>query len=281
MSGEKSGDNVAAKISDKITDQAVQAGLSFAESIAKNFSFELPPPFGSGIAKTLGLIFGEASGSGGATADQIQQMLNAAINAIKQFMSDLKLQDMSGDVTSFLTWVQDTIDKHQTETDSDDELRQLLHDLVEIRKFRPGTLFSDLVKATMDDTYIRANEYIDRNADKALSFIVSCLTARLIGEKAIALTACQLASNAYRNGLFKTENDAEYQKYLERFRQAVFEMSDLLRSRLNYTQPKITVQSFAQEMPARSMPEQFSLAGGPDCRSSTICAHKQWQSSGR
>jgi hypothetical protein len=248
MSESKSEDDIVSTIKGKIKDQAISSALSFAAEVSNKLAFELPAPFGPDIAQAIGFIFGLASG-GGDNTGAIQAMLDQAVKSLEDFMTSLNLEDKAEDVTSFLTWVQDNIGDRQTGGASNDELLPLLTELEGGTKgFHPGTLFSDLVHVTSSNKYIQADQWIDRENDKALSFVMTSLSARFIGQKLISLLSSHIAANIFHEGLYTVENDKEYQAYLARSNKAIYDMFNLLRSPVNVPPPGTTLEGLATEM---------------------------------
>jgi hypothetical protein len=169
--------------------------LSLAKQVTQKLAFELPAPFGPGVAKALGLLFGLSAGGDADTLGAVQAMLSKAVADLEDFMRGLKLEDKNGDARAFFVWASANIGPGIPGVPATSkDLEELIADLKDTKKFHPGTLFNDLVQITDGDEYVRSGESVPRSQDKALTFVIANLTAQFVAHKLIALVSAQMAA---------------------------------------------------------------------------------------
>ncbi|MFK0165018.1 hypothetical protein [Rhizobium sp. NPDC090279] len=218
--------------------------LNLVQGVATNLSFALPPPWGPVAAAGLsGLfsVFGSLFGSSGSDLKVVGQMIESAVNELKTYMRDLKIEEVDGDVQAFFTWCSQNLPSSaggSSDTNngwSDAVLQHIENDLIPKLEnadgFMRGTLANDLAQVSVQ-TIVKANTWVARASDDALQVLLADLTAQICALKLrVQLHAQLAAANAPDtiNGVCKTlVADGKFQTHLLGTYNATAELARLI-----------------------------------------------------
>jgi hypothetical protein len=246
------------KFDSAISDAALARVGSLAKQLGAKVAFALPPPFGPEGPLPIATLFGLATAQDpGVDAAAIQSMLTGAINDLKQFIQDLKLDEKDEDVTDFFQWFKEKVQQHAAKGSLENaELSDLIDGLEKWIGYDRGKLSSDLVRVANNDAYVRRNEHIERREDRALSFIILDLTAQFVARKLISMLSAQIAADLFTAGL-SAENEEDYNTRLKRANTAVEELSSFINGS-TFLQAAPWYEDYLAEM-RRNLEEQRQL----------------------
>jgi hypothetical protein len=193
-----------ADISEAVRNQL----LNIAKQQGVRLAGELPPPFGAAatrIADMLGLAAAPTL-----TADQVQQMINAAVATIENFITSLSVSEKEYNATAVLTWIQAAIAYYETEPgDSTDDLEKRLDFLESRVEPETGSLTNDLGQVTKDDSVVGTGTVLFRKDDRAMSFVLTNLSAQMLVNKTMAMLAARRAE-LFRSAGLNHANEQQY-----------------------------------------------------------------------
>ncbi|MBI5164938.1 MAG: hypothetical protein HY985_13670 [Magnetospirillum sp.] len=189
--------------------QAAALGDSSAsgvmQGVATNLAFALPPPWGpvgAALLTSLFGLFGSVFGPSN-SGDAIRDLIVAAITELENFILQLNVQAVEGDVQTFFSWCAtqlSTVPGQNPLSATDwsqpvvDYIETTLLPIVESAlSFAHGSLANDLEQIATE-TYLTTTTYVARPTDAALQVVLMNVTALISAYKLSILLHSQVAS---------------------------------------------------------------------------------------
>jgi hypothetical protein len=197
---------------------------SVAESVSTNLAFWVPeigPGLGAGLSALFGVVLGmtkpEDSGF-----TQIRNWIRAETEELKNFYTRVKVEDAFINAKAFLLWAASPPYDFETAEKAIDYLWTRSHP-------DSGSLQNDLAQISRDDL-IAPTQWVARPDDFVLTFILMNLTAQIVADKTILLSAGQLASEKFESAAATgdLQDDETVSEYLPSYNAAIGQIARLV-----------------------------------------------------